>query len=70
MIHNNSSFWYKIKSGEAMTFNKFRLFHARSAYDQEKYIHGKWVQLACVDLNCVHSKIQLLAKKHGIPSPV
>lgn len=67
---DESSFWFKIKSGEAMTFNNFRVLHARSAFEIEKDSKSRWLQLAYMNLDCVYSKIRLLAEKHGVSSPV
>ncbi|XP_046852253.1 gamma-butyrobetaine dioxygenase-like [Xenia sp. Carnegie-2017] len=67
---DESSFWLKIMSGEAMTFNNFRVLHARSAFEIEKDSKSRWLQFAYMNLDCVHSKIRLLAEKHGVSSPV
>ena len=64
-----TSFWYKMKSGDIMTVNNHRVFHGRSE-NQDKGDNVRLLDTAYLDWGCVHSKIRIVAEKQGLESPV
>ena len=69
MYDKRASFLYKVNSGEMVTIYNYRVLHGRSAY-HDSGSNVRVVQVAFLDLDCVQSKIRLLAEKQGIASPV
>ena len=68
--NKKTSFWYKMKPGDIMTANNYRVLHGRSAFQNQAGDSVRSLQISYLDLDCVNSKIRFLAEKQGIPSPV
>jgi alpha-ketoglutarate-dependent taurine dioxygenase len=69
LADKKTSFWHKTKPGDIMTVNNHRVLHARSEF-KDRSNNVRLLELGYFDLDCVYSKIQILAEKQGIPSPI
>jgi alpha-ketoglutarate-dependent taurine dioxygenase len=69
LLDSKSSFWYKMKNGDGISINNFRVLHARTGYKNSANNYRVF-QLAYMDWDCIHSKIRILSDEQGIPSPV
>lgn len=59
-----TSFWYKMKPGEAITSHGDRVLHGRSPFVDTK-TNPRLLQCAFFNWDCVHSKMRLLAEQLG-----
>ena len=69
MLDKKISFWHKLKPGDLMTTNNYRVLHARSAF-KDRGDNVRFLEVGYFDLDCVLAKIRLLAEEQGIPSPL
>jgi gamma-butyrobetaine dioxygenase len=68
-VDKKTSFWHKMKPGDLITTNNYRVLHARTAF-KDRSDNVRLLELGYFDLDCVQSKIRLLAEEQGIPSPL
>ena len=69
LYDKKSSFEYKMRPGDMMAFNNFRILHARSEY-KDRSDNVRLLEIGYFDWDCAHSKFRILAAKQGLPSPM